>query len=100
MVSCSGYLNYYAIYIIWLCSAVFYHLPKLEDLGMDLKADISVMMSTFIGTFTLISLIHGLHRLAVAFDVISPFLIAPNDRSGALWAAVVINSTSLAVACR
>eukprot|EP00210_Caulerpa_lentillifera_P006894 g6591.t1 len=95
----SGYLNYYSIYIFWLCSAVFYHLPKLEDMGMDLKADISVMIFVFTVTVLMISLMHGLHRWAVSCGYISPFLISPAAEASELRAAIMINSMSLAIAC-
>jgi hypothetical protein len=35
----------YTLYIVWLCSAVFYHLPSFEALGVDIKADISLALS-------------------------------------------------------
>jgi hypothetical protein len=43
----SGQLNYYTLYISWLCTAVFYHLPSLETLGIDVKADVSLLLSVF-----------------------------------------------------
>ncbi len=43
----SGQINYYTLYIGWLCTAVFYHLPSLEALGIDVKADLSLALSVF-----------------------------------------------------
>ncbi len=45
-----GYLNFYALYITWLCSAVFYHLPSLAALGLDAKADTSLLIVVFLAT--------------------------------------------------
>ena len=33
------------MYICWLCSAVFCHLPSFEALGLDMKADVSLGLS-------------------------------------------------------
>lgn len=46
-----GYINMYAVYIIWLVSAVFHHLPTLDEFGMNVKADISIILSVFSATF-------------------------------------------------
>lgn len=51
VVSTRGYINMYAVYIIWLVSAVFHHLPTLDELGMNVKADISIIISVFSATF-------------------------------------------------
>jgi hypothetical protein len=40
-----GFINLGALYILWLCSAVFYHLPSFEALGIDIKADVSLTLS-------------------------------------------------------
>lgn len=37
----------YAAYILWLCGSVFYHLPSLEALGFDIKADLSIAIVAF-----------------------------------------------------
>lgn len=36
------------MYILWLCGAVFLHLPSFESLGIDLKADVSVFLAVFL----------------------------------------------------
>ncbi len=36
------------MYIAWLCSAVFLHLPSMGKLGLDIKADISILLTTFL----------------------------------------------------
>jgi hypothetical protein len=46
-----GYLNFGTLYICWLCSAVFCHLPSLESLGIDIKADVSLGLSIAASSF-------------------------------------------------
>ena len=43
-----GYINFYSVYIAWLCSAVFLHLPSVGELGVDFKADLSILLTTFL----------------------------------------------------
>ena len=43
-----GYINYYSVYLFWLGSAVFVHLPSFESMGIDVKADISMLLTTFL----------------------------------------------------
>ncbi len=40
-----GYINLSTAYIGWLMLAVFYHLPSLEALGFDVRADVSLALS-------------------------------------------------------
>ena len=47
---CSGYINWSTAYILWLLSAVFYHLPSLQSLGIDARADLSLLLTTFLLT--------------------------------------------------
>lgn len=42
----------YAAYILWLCGSVFYHLPSLEALGFDIKADLSIAIVAFASAAT------------------------------------------------
>jgi hypothetical protein len=39
------------MYICWLCSAVFCHLPSFEALGLDIKADVSLGLSIAASSF-------------------------------------------------
>ena len=43
-----GFINFYSVYIGWLCSAVFLHLPSFAALGIDVKADVSILLTTFL----------------------------------------------------
>ena len=40
-----GYINLYTLYIFWLCSAVFVHLPSLQSMGFDVRADITMLIT-------------------------------------------------------
>ncbi|GMH37404.1 hypothetical protein BSKO_05277 [Bryopsis sp. KO-2023] len=95
----SGYINFYAVYIFWFVSAVFYHLPTLVELGMDVKADVSLLLSVFLSTFVLIGVMNGLHYVAVSLNIISPFLFVPGTGPKQLWNAAAVNSMTVAVAC-
>ncbi len=46
--ACRGYINFYSVYIGWLCSAVFVHLPKFKALGFDIKTDVSLLLTIFL----------------------------------------------------
>eukprot|EP00983_Pelagomonas_calceolata_P086358 1156745-Pelagomonas_calceolata.AAC.7 len=35
--NCRGYINFTSLYIVWLIGAVFYHLPSLESMGVNIK---------------------------------------------------------------
>jgi len=43
-----GYINFYAVYIGWLCSAVFLHLPSFQALGIDVRTDLSMLLTIFL----------------------------------------------------
>ncbi len=45
---CRGYINYYSVYLFWLGSAVFVHLPSFQSMGIDVKADISMLLTIFL----------------------------------------------------
>ena len=36
------------MYIGWLCSAAFVHLPKFKALGFDIKTDVSLLLTIFL----------------------------------------------------
>ena len=45
---CRGYINYYSVYLFWLGSAVFVHLPSFQSMGIDVKADVSMLLTVFL----------------------------------------------------
>lgn len=57
-----GYLNFGTLYICWLCSAVFCHLPSFEALGIDIKADVSLGLSIAASSFLVSFLPHQLRK--------------------------------------
>ena len=58
---CRGYINYYSVYLFWLGSAVFVHLPSFQSMGIDVKADISMLL-----TILLLSLLVRTHTMCDA----------------------------------
>ncbi|GFR41996.1 hypothetical protein Agub_g2810, partial [Astrephomene gubernaculifera] len=60
-----GYINFSTLYIVWLCSAVFYHLPSLEQLGLDVRADVSMLIVAFLSSLAALVALSGLHTAAV-----------------------------------
>lgn len=43
-----GYINFYSLYIGWLCGAVFLHLPSFKALGFDIRTDVSMLLTIFL----------------------------------------------------
>ncbi len=56
---CRGYINLYSLYIAWLASAIFIHMPSLESLGLDVRADVSTLLVTFVVTLGVLGVLHG-----------------------------------------
>ncbi|GLI59475.1 hypothetical protein VaNZ11_001358 [Volvox africanus] len=116
-----GYINFSALYIVWLCSAVFYHLPSLEQLGLDIRADVSMLIVAFMSSLVALSLLAGLHTAAVSLRLVprranlpavasagvgsSPGAGArgPPGYAGSglreMWILLLLNSMIIAVAC-
>ena len=38
------------MFIVWLVSAVFYHLPSLDSMGFNARADLSLLIVVFLAT--------------------------------------------------
>lgn len=96
----SGYVNYYSLHIIWLCSSVFLHLPGLAELGLDVRADMSILLTTFLVSLAALAVAHGLHSLAVTFHVIAPALQNPSAGRREVLSIALLNAITIAVACR
>ena len=60
---CRGYLNYYSVYLFWLGSAVFIHLPSFQSMGIDVKADISMMLTIFLLSLLVCNAVHSAQLL-------------------------------------
>lgn len=96
----SGYLNFYSLHIIWLCSSVFLHLPGLAELGLDVRADMSILLTTFLVSLAVLVVTHVLHALAVALHVIAPALQNPRAGQREVLSIALLNAITLAIACR
>ncbi|GBF92372.1 hypothetical protein Rsub_05574 [Raphidocelis subcapitata] len=91
-----GYINLSTAYICWLMLAVFYHLPSLEALGFDVRADVSLALSVACYSVAALGALTGLQLLAVRLRICPP---PPGAGGRELWTAVLFNGGSLAVAC-
>ncbi|DBB07470.1 TPA: hypothetical protein ACH3X3_008941 [Trebouxia sp. C0006] len=96
---CRGYINYYSVYLFWLGSAVFVHLPSFQSMGIDVKADISMLLTIFLLSLLILGALHAIHAVAVFFKVMSPALYSPGVGRRNMYTLVILNSLNLAVAC-
>lgn len=94
-----AYINWSTIYILWLCSAVFYHTPSLGTLGIDVKADISLLLTIFLISCLVLGALHVAYNTGVTFNVVKPLLQDPSSRLRESVALVVLNALNLAMAC-
>jgi hypothetical protein len=69
---CRGYVNFYSLYIVWLCSALFCHLPSFQALGIDMKADVSLALSIAASSLLVLGVLHGLQLLLIHFKMLAP----------------------------
>ena len=67
---CRGYINYYSVYLFWLGSAVFVHLPSFQSMGIDVKADISMLLTIFLLSLLVRFIVHCTH--VVYYPLSSP----------------------------
>jgi hypothetical protein len=88
-------INWSSIYTVWLCAAVFYHSPSFASLGLDIKADVSMLIAVFLGSLLVLSIINALYGAAVLFRILSP-RARLLDRA---FTTVILNSVNLAIAC-
>lgn len=95
----SGYVNPYSVYICWLCGTVFLHLPSLESMGFDVKADVSVLLTTFLMSMVVLGLLHAVHSAAVMCQLLSPALYNPIAGKHGMTSICLLNSFNLAIAC-
>ncbi|KAK9823894.1 hypothetical protein WJX72_006230 [[Myrmecia] bisecta] len=94
-----GYINFYSVYIAWLCSAVFLHLPGFQTLGIDVKTDLSILLAIFLLSLVALTVMHGLYALGAFLKVLTPSLYNPTAGRTELLSIVFLNSMNLAVAC-
>ncbi|KAL6745958.1 hypothetical protein V8C86DRAFT_2959352, partial [Haematococcus lacustris] len=95
-----AYINYSALYIAWLCGALFYHLPSLETMGIDIKADVSMLIVVFLSSLVVLSLLMALHYGAVRLRLLRPQPCAAlGTAARTVSGLLLLNSASLALAC-
>ncbi|KFM24479.1 hypothetical protein F751_3197 [Auxenochlorella protothecoides] len=74
-------ISWSSLYILWLCSAVFYHLPSLDSLGIDLRADLSILLTTFLLSLAVLGAAAAAHAAALALAWVRPWLAHPSAAS-------------------
>eukprot|EP00798_Chlamydomonas_sp_ICE-L_P001343 gene1343-32703_t len=94
-----GYINYRTVYIIWLCSAVFYHLPSLEALGFDVKADLSLMLVLFFSTLLISGIYRSLMAVLVYCHILPMFALPYRVLSSGFWSLLILNSANITLSC-
>eukprot|EP00873_Tetraselmis_striata_P039964 jgi/Tetstr1/460228/TSEL_005543.t1 len=95
----SGRINFYSIYLAWLLSAWVYHLPGIAALGIDVKADVSLMLLVFFASILTLALLNAAYNLAVSFKLINRRLFNFRSSQADRINIVLVNSMSLAVSC-
>lgn len=94
-----GYINWTTIYAVWLCAAVFYHLPSLDTLGLDVKADLSMFITVFLGSIAVLGSVSGAYGIGILFRLVSPRLLDRTSGAKDAFTTVILNSWNLAIAC-
>lgn len=90
----SAQISWSSVYIAWLCSAVFYHLPSLDTLGIDLRADLSILLTTFLLSLAVLGAAAAAHAAALALAWVRPWLAHPSAAS-----VITLHAANLALAC-
>jgi hypothetical protein len=79
---------------------VFLHLPGLTTLGIDVKADVSVLLTTLLGSLAVLASLHAAYGLAAALHLVEPVLHNPSAGLRQILSIVLLNATTMAIACR
>ena len=95
----SAYINWNTMYALWLCSAVFYHMPSFESLGFDIKADVSIMLTIFLMSCALLGTLAGMYGFVTSLRSVSKRLLFVPPSSKEMFGVVIMNSMTLAMAC-
>ena len=94
----AGYINWSSVYVVWLCAAVFYHLPSLESMGLDVKADISMALTVFLLSLLVLGGLATLHGIGVVFNMVAPRLLFGNAGAREVFSAVILNAFNFSIA--
>lgn len=95
----SAYINWNTVYAMWLCAAVFYHMPSFESLGFDIKADVSIMLTIFLMSCALLGVLASTYGFLTSIRSVSKRLLYIPPTSKEIFSVVVLNSMNLALAC-
>ncbi len=95
----SAYINWNAVYAMWLCAAVFYHMPSFESLGFDIKADVSIILTIFLMSCALLGVLASTYGFLTSIRAVSKRLLYIPPSSKEIFSVVVLNSMNLALAC-
>jgi hypothetical protein len=80
-------------------AAVFYHLPSLDALGIDVKADLSILLTVFLLSLLVLGALTAGHSAAVALRLLAPRLLHPHAGAAEAFSVVVLNAMNMAIAC-
>ncbi|KAF5843712.1 hypothetical protein DUNSADRAFT_8227 [Dunaliella salina] len=95
-----GYINFTSLYIVWLIGAVFYHLPSLESMGVNIKADVSLMIVISLGSLVVLIALWFVHVLMVQFKLLTPKVsLAAGAWSPKVLSSLLLNSVVLGAMC-
>ncbi|MEW5320472.1 MAG: hypothetical protein WDW38_011542 [Sanguina aurantia] len=103
-----SYISSYSLYVLWLCGAVFYHLPSFNALGIDIRTDLSMLIVVFLCTMMVGRLSHNTAdgvRMGVRGQQQSrsgccpPACSPPTARLKDVALLLAINAMLLAVSC-
>ena len=97
----SGFINYTALYVVWLVSAAIYHVPGFTKLGIDIRADVSLLFVSFTSCVFALSGALGLKELLQRAGALPPSLpeLPPSVGPQALIPLILLNSCSVALTC-
>lgn len=95
----SGYINWTTVYAVWLCAAVFYHLPSFNSMGLDVRSDLSMLLTVFLLSLLVLGALSALHETAVAFRLVAPRLVDANSGARHVFTLVILNAMTFAIAC-
>jgi hypothetical protein len=91
-----GYLNYSTLYALWLVAAVAYHLPSLDRLGVDVRADLTVLLAAFAASLAVVGGGAAAAGAGAALRALPP---RPRAAGAAPVTAAVLSAWNLALAC-
>ncbi|KDD75103.1 hypothetical protein H632_c869p0, partial [Helicosporidium sp. ATCC 50920] len=92
-------VNWNTIYILWLMGALFYHVPPLASLGLDVRGDLSMALTVFLLSLVVLALLQALHDAGVAAGALHPYLQDPSSTRRRTWSRVALLAACIGAAC-